>query len=198
VRLWSWPSRQPVGKPLEAGPDVVNAVAFSPDGRLVATADKGGSVIVWDGQRGDKLWEHEVHAELTAVTFSPDGRFVVTGGDDEVVKVWGVDDGKVHQELPGHRDTVTSVAFTPLGDLLATGRYSPDTKRVLDLAFNADGTQLATGGGEGVVRLWPTHELVTPETSAAQICTDVHDHVTEGALRKALKAKPQVCTDLTH
>jgi len=140
----------------------------------------------------------------------------VTGGDDEVVKVWGVDDGKVHQELPGHRDTVTSVAFTPLGDLLATGsddrslilwdtaswrptgRYSPDTKRVLDLAFNADGTQLATGGGEGVVRLWPTHELVTPETSAAQICTDVHDHVTEGALRKALKAKPQVCTDLTH
>jgi hypothetical protein len=62
-------------------------------------------------------------------------------------------------------------------------RFTADARRVLDLAFDRDGTRLATSGGEGVVKVWPTAPV-----SSAQICEALREHVTREDLDQALRA----------
>ena len=70
----------------------VNGVAFSPDGRLVASASRDGAVHLWDVSNGYLLKTLEDHTEaVNAVTFSPDGTLVASGSDDGTVILWGLD-----------------------------------------------------------------------------------------------------------
>jgi len=75
-------SRQPVGSPLVGHKNIVTSVAFSPDGKLVASADASGTIIVWDVEArtmiGSPLSGHEEPVHILA--FSPDGRMLASGG----------------------------------------------------------------------------------------------------------------------
>jgi WD40 repeat protein len=106
-----------------AGPSL--NVAFSPDGRRLATGGEKNSVKIWDVQTGEKLQtlagQHS--GEVYALAFSPDedGRWVASAGEDSAVKVWDSHTGAFVRSFRGHTGLVSSVAFSPDGGRLVSG-----------------------------------------------------------------------------
>jgi WD40 repeat protein len=88
VRLWDPATGQPTGT-LEGHESTVYGVAFSPDGRLLATGGDDGTVRLWDPATGQPTGTLEGHADtVNDVAFSPDGRLLATGSDDRTVRLW--------------------------------------------------------------------------------------------------------------
>src|SRR5439155_13114778 len=72
--------------------DIVNRVAWSPDGRLLASASLKGWVKVWDARTGGMVFPR-LQAQkrfVRGLAFSPDGRLLATGGEDDTIKLWDV------------------------------------------------------------------------------------------------------------
>lgn len=103
---------------------LVWSVAFSRDGKTLATAGADGSVILWDVEKGQQqgapLTGHV--GEVNTVVFSVDGLTLASGGDDGKVILWNVTTGTQQGgPLTGHKGFVTSVAFSPDGKTLVSG-----------------------------------------------------------------------------
>lgn len=152
---------------------VVTSVAFSPDGRYIASGSADNTV---------KLWEVSTSREIrtllgrksgvSSVAFSPDGRYIVSGSWDKTIKLWDVATGREIRTLVGHSQAVTSVAFSPdekyivsgSGDKtirfwdISTGReirtLADHTKEVTTVAFSPDGKYVASGSRDKTIKLW--------------------------------------------
>ena len=151
----------------------VSAVAFSPDGKLLATASADKTVRLWDVDAGKVKATLTGHTDVvSAVAFSPDGRTLATGGFDATVRLWDVETHALLRTLIGHRGVVQAVAFSPDGKTVVSGgvdtiiriwdvakgaevgRLTGHKSWVNGLAFSADGKLLASAGSDGTVRLW--------------------------------------------
>lgn len=154
----------------------VSSVAFSPDGSTLALGMWDNTVSLLQVSSGALLRTLEGgHTEkVTTVCFSPDGLQLASGSYDKTIILWQVEDGKKLHILPGHRDWITDVAFSPSGNLLASAAGPSDPKirlwRVRDgepyrtlsghsdaisgLAFSPDGTFLASASWDMTIRLW--------------------------------------------
>ena len=153
----------------------INAVAFSPDGRYVATGVNLRWAYLWE-LNSNMLngWGRTDASEVYAVAFSPDGRYLATGNDDGEVSLWELnswwtdDVDAQHFELGGN---VRAVAFSPDGKYLAADGYDgsntnvtiydvssgttvwrvdPNSHEVYALAFSPNGEYLAVGGDERI------------------------------------------------
>ena len=105
-----------------SGPDVVFSVAFSPDGKTLASGSRDKTIKLWDVATGSVLRTLSGHTgRVNSVAFSPDGKILASGSADSTIKLWDAATGGELRTLSGHTRSVLSVAFSPDGRLLASG-----------------------------------------------------------------------------
>jgi WD40 repeat protein len=153
----------------------VLSVAFSPDGKRLASGSADKTIKLWDTGTGTELLTLKGHLRaVTSVDFSPDGRHLASGSEDSSIILWDTVTGKKLLTLLGHAVGVHSVDFSPDGKRLASGSRYPsiilwDTvsgKKLFTLtghmggvrsvAFSPDGRHLTSAGSNKTIRLWDT------------------------------------------
>src|SRR5439155_1289113 len=167
ARVWNTQAFEPVIL-LNEHSDQVTALAFSPDGGLLACADSALAIHIWDAEAGKSLQVLREHdEEIRCLAFSPDGRLLAGGGSDNRVRIWEAATGKIHSILEGQKGKVAAAAFSPDGEILASASdvdgmvwlwrlsnrepilvipEAADACTVETLAFHPQGRLLAVGG----------------------------------------------------
>jgi WD40 repeat protein len=131
----------------------VTCVAFSPDGRTLASGGADQKIILWDPATGKQQREIAAHrAVVRCLAFAPDGQKLASGGNDNLIHLWDAQTGK---ELPTTKPREKVLQVAPL-----EGHTAP----VLGLAFAADSLSLASASADQTVKLWDV-ATGTPRTT---------------------------------
>ncbi len=150
----------------------VTSVSFSPDGKLLATGDASGTVVIQDESTGRRLATLPGSSSINEVAFSPDGTMLAAATQAGTVVLWSVAMRQAVRTLDGHAGAVNGIAFSPDGKTIAaadadhtvvvfdsaTGRPVRTLRghhaAVEDVKFSPDGRMLASGGDDRTVILW--------------------------------------------
>ncbi|HYT09834.1 MAG TPA: trypsin-like peptidase domain-containing protein, partial [Mycobacteriales bacterium] len=200
VRVWDWgPLRTEIaaadddlaawdeagdqaGRALLGHSDGVAAVAFSPDGRLLASGGFRRDLRIWEVGSGRSRVVPEAHAgSITGLAWAPSGfPMLASAGRDQLVRLWGSDGRPLGEPFAGHTADVMALAFSPGGDLLVTGGRDATVRRwrtngeqvgeplrgheqdVAAVAVSPDGTHIAGAGRDGTIRLWDADGTAGP------------------------------------
>ena len=124
--LWDRTTDPPTNQPLVRHSNIVGALAFSPDSRLLATGSHDTTIMLWDVEsaqpEGGPLMGHQ--ELISALAFSPDGKILASGSWDDTIILWDVANAAQPVNigsLVGSSEDVTSLAFSPDGRMLAAG-----------------------------------------------------------------------------
>ena len=157
-------------------PDYVQAIAFSPDGRTLASSGYSPNDVIrlWDTDTGKLRGTLEGYGEILALAFSPDGTILASSerGADHLIRLWRVADQQLQNALFGHTNWTYTLSFSPDGKTLVSGS-SDHTVRLWDVhtgklkhlleehrddvnavTFSPDGKLLASASRDGTIQLW--------------------------------------------
>ena len=171
IRLWNANTGELI-KTLKGHIENVNTVAFSPDGKTIASGSGrlvyfgrgedsgtcvGQEIRLWNANTGELIKTLIGHTSVVnSVVFSPDGNTIASGSGHwmgyegkasagEEVRLWNANTGELIRTLTGHEDVVSSVAFSPDGNLIVSGDW-----------YDWDG-HLSSGTWSGEIRVWDAH-----------------------------------------
>ena len=170
---------QPIADPLRGHTDSVTSVAFSPDGKTIASGSEDNTAILWDIETLRPIGKPlSMEDTISSIAFSPDGKILALGSgdyDSGVIMLWDTDTlGQLPGALQGHEAGVESVAFSPDGVILASLDYEGtailwdvETRQPIgepldthsarnhNIAFSPNGGILASTGYSAIT-LWDT------------------------------------------
>ncbi|KAJ5908034.1 G-protein beta WD- 40 repeats containing protein [Penicillium taxi] len=149
----------------------VRAVAFSPNGKQIASGSLDNTIKLWDATTGDAQKTLVGHSgAVTAVAFSPDGKQIASGSYN-TIKLWNATTGDAQKTIVGHSGAVIAVAFSSGGKQIVSSSYNNiklwdattgDAQKTLvgrfdystAVAFSPDGKQIASGSFDNTIKLW--------------------------------------------
>ena len=199
IKLWNVETKQEIAtlghgvdtNSVAFSVDGINSVAFSPDGKLLASGSSypDNDIKLWNVETKQEIATFTGHSDsIYSVAFSPDGTTLASGSRDNTIKLWNVETKQEIATFTGHLDNINSVAFSPDGTTLASGSYdntiklwNVETKQeiatfkghsdaVCSVAFSPDGKLLASVGknDDSTIKLWDVEtkqEITTFTTS---------------------------------
>jgi len=197
VELYS-PDTRAVVRNLTGHRGQVNALAFSADGKTLASAagEPGlfGEGKLWDAAEGKLLRTFEGHRDaIYSIAISPDGKTLGTGSYDQKIKLWEIDTGKELHTLSAHNGAVFDLAFRPDGKILAsasadrtvklwnvatgkrTDTLSQPLKELYALAWSSSGRRLFAGGVDNRIRVWEVSEAAAETTNPLLLSKFAHE-----------------------
>lgn len=151
----------------------VMSIAFSPDGKTLASANANCEIHLWQVADQQRLLTLEGHTNwVRKIAFSPNAQILASASEDSTVKVWQLQSGKCWYTLSEHTGSVYSVAFSPNGSLLVSGSSDLTIRiwqvsegcclkilhghsgSVTSVRFSPDGKQLVSSGFDSLIKIW--------------------------------------------
>ena len=170
--LWSSDTGMPTKRFIGHSDDIL-ALAFSPDGTMLASSSQDGTIKIWSVATGTELLSFFGHNDaVNDVVFSTDNTKILTCSDDETAKVWDVQTSELILTYTGHRSAVNTIDASPDGLSVLTGSkdnsaklwnlstgetqrtFSGHSSAVQSVAFSTNGDAIFTGSLDTTAKLW--------------------------------------------
>lgn len=163
---------------LQGHEKAVNTVAYSPDGKMIASGSSDNKIKTWDAASGQELKSFDAESkEITSVCFSSDNKYVASGGKNGIVKLWSATSANKISELADYKSAISSVAFSPDAQYVAAGgegnnimiwnvenqtlieTFPANDKGVNAIAFSDNGSIIVSVGNDAALKIWDITKL---------------------------------------
>jgi eukaryotic-like serine/threonine-protein kinase len=153
--------------------DEVNAVNWSPDGKLIASGSRDDTARVWNSSTGNTIYTYSSnHSSVFGVVWSPNGQQIASAGADDTVQVWNATNGQHVLTYPGHSNAVLALAWSPNGKYIASGSldntvqvwdaitgnhiftYKGHAAGVSAVTWSPDSSRIASASADKTVQIW--------------------------------------------